>query len=276
MNHLIRPLLPLMLSAALAVPASAQTHADHGVAVQGAEYTFSPVAPLPTGWTRFTFTNTGKELHHYQIARLPDGMTLEQFGAELKAKGEAATAQIEFVGGVGILPPGTSGTSYVKLDRPGLYVELCFVPDAKGVPHLALGMVSAFEVTAGPGSVSAAPRAAVQVSLEDYGIKIPKGIKAGPQVWQLTNKGPEPHEMMIFKMLPGKTVDDLMAMFANPAAAPAGQPMGGMQALARGRTGYVELNLEPGEYLLFCGIPSPTHNGQSHLALGMVRPFTVK
>lgn len=274
-----RSLLTLALIAA--VSGVAMAHQDHpstdGVLVVGNEYSFNALQPLPAGWTKLTFSNTGKELHHVQIARLPDGMSAQAFMAELGSKGDAALAVVEFVGGVGAVAPGATATSYVNLDKPGLYVELCLLPDQKGVPHVAHGMVRSFEVTAAAAHAhAAAPKADKLVTLEDYGINLPKDITAGPQVWQLDNKGPEPHEMTVFKLLPGKTVDDLMHSLSDPQAAPAGVPLGGMQALSKGRSGFIELNLERGDYVLLCAIPSPLHQGKPHVALGMIRPFSVK
>lgn len=277
MNARIRTVIFAALSTALTEGALA--HQGHtmpdAVQVSGKDHAFSTSSPLPGGWTTFTFTNTGKELHHFQIARLPAGQTLEGFMADLGTRGEAATADITYVGGVGIEAPGGKGTVTVNLDQPGTYVQLCFVPDAQGVPHFALGMTSAFEVTATPNGV-AEPKADVAVTLQDFGINIPQEIRAGRQVWSVHNKGPEPHEMLLFRMLPGKGMADLMAMFADPKAAPAGLPMGGVQAAATGRTNYADLELSAGDYLLVCLIPSPAHQGKSHAALGMVRPFTVK
>ena len=277
MNARIRTLILATLTAALSSTTLAHQGQNHAmtspVQVNGKDYAFSTSSPLQTGWTTFSFTNTGKELHHFQIARLKAGQTFEGFLADLKARGEAATADITFVGGVGIEAPGSTGTVTVNLDQPGTYVQLCFVPDAKGVPHFALGMTSAFQVTDTANGV-AEPRADVAVTLEDFGINIPQEIQAGRQVWGVHNKGPEPHEVMLFRMLPGKTVADLMAMFTG--GAPAGMPMGGVQAAATGRTNYADLELTPGDYLLICLIPSPAHQGKSHAELGMVRPFTVK
>ena len=275
MNRRFRTLIIATLTAALSsgtLAQSAHTMTDP-VLVNGKEYAFSTSPALPTGWTTFTFTNTGQELHHFQIARLPQGQTLEGFAADLKARGEAATADLTYVGGVGIQVPGAHGTVTVNLDQPGTYVELCFVPDAKGVPHFAQGMLNAFQVT-DKANGAPEPKADVAVTLEDFGINIPPSISAGPQVWGVSNTGPEPHEMMVFQMMPGKTVADVLAMFSG--GAPAGLPMGGAQAAAPGRTSYVDLTFTPGDYLLVCFIPSPAHQGKSHAELGMVRPFTVK
>ncbi|PNY79474.1 hypothetical protein [Deinococcus koreensis] len=281
-QSILRPLLLGTLSAALALGSTSLAHAGHGAAqVEGKDYAFTTLAPMTTGWTTFAFKNTGKELHHFQIARLPDGQTFDAFVADLKARGEAAAAGVEFVGGVGLLLPGASQTATVNLNRPGTYVQLCFVPDAKGVPHLALGMLNAFQVQAAAGdatagTANAAPRADVQISLEDFGFQMPGSIKAGKQVWQIVNKGPEPHEAMIFRLLPGKTVADALAGLANPAGPQAAMPVGGLQAVNKGRSSYADLNLEAGDYLLLCLIPSAAQGGKPHFALGMARPFAVR
>jgi hypothetical protein len=58
---------------------------------------------------------------------------------------------------------------------------------------------------------------------------------------------------------------------------PAGPPfteIGGMQALASGLAGWLVLDLEPGEYVAVCFVP--TAEGVPHLMLGMIQGFTVQ
>jgi hypothetical protein len=67
-----------------------------------------------------------------------------------------------------------------------------------------------------------------------------------------------------------------MRFFDQPAAGPPPfDPVGGMQGLEVGGSGYMTLELAPGEYAAICLIPDPT-TGQSHLHLGMVAPLTVR
>ncbi len=277
-----RRLLTLALTAALAAPALAhQGHAHGGssVQVQSQDYTFVTPTSVPTGWTTFELKNTGKEPHHMQLVRLPAGMTQEGFLAQLQENEGAALASVEMTGGVGMLLPGESQQITVNLSEPGTYLELCFVPDAKGVPHLALGMVSAFQVTQAPAGAAQAqlPEADLKVKLVDFGFELPKGvtITEGAQVWEVTNAGPEGHEMLVFRLAPGKTMEDVAAYLQKPEGPMPIIPAGGAQAVTNGRTSYVHLNLTPGDYLLLCGIPSPANGGAPHAALGMVRPFTV-
>jgi hypothetical protein len=112
-----------LASFALSLPILAQH--DHGhmnaVNVSGADYSFESPDKLETGYVTFTFTNTGRELHHFQLVRLNDGVTVEQFQAATQQGEDAAMALIELVGGVGLVLPGQSATTTVHLEKPGTY-----------------------------------------------------------------------------------------------------------------------------------------------------------
>jgi hypothetical protein len=51
-------------------------------------------------------------------------------------------------------------------------------------------------------------------------------------------------------------------------------PVGGTQAIFPGSSQLLQLDLEPGEYVVVCEVPSPG-DGQPHHAKGMVRRVTV-
>lgn len=278
-TNTVRRFLTLALSAALAAPAFAHQghHAPPVVQVEGQDYKFVGPKSLAAGWTTFEFKNSGKEPHHVQLVRLPGGTSAEQFLAQLKQNEGAALASVEMVGGVGLLVPGASQRVTLNLREAGTYLELCFVPDAKGVPHLALGMVNSFNVTAPAGEAAELPHADLKVKLVDFGFELPKGqpITAGEQIWEVQNAGPEGHEMLIFALAPGKTMDDVNAYFKKPEGPLPAIPMGGAQAVTKGNSSFVHLNLAPGNYFLLCGVPSPAKGGAPHMALGMIRPFTV-
>jgi hypothetical protein len=54
-------------------------HMMHGVTVSGLDFAFDSPDTLETGYQTLTFTNTGQEPHHLQLARLNDGVTVEQY-----------------------------------------------------------------------------------------------------------------------------------------------------------------------------------------------------
>lgn len=266
--------LSFLLSAAS--PAHAQTHQHEAqtVKVHGTDHAFRGPRAVPAGWTTFEFRNAGAEPHHLQVVRLPDGQSPAAFLQAVKADEARTLGSTHLVGGVGLLLPGQAQQVTLDLRTPGTYMQLCFVRGKDGVPHLALGMSSSLTV------LSAAhhdqpPQADVRVKLMDFGFDLPEVIRAGTQLWEVTNDGPEPHEMLMFKLLPGKTLEDVMTYLARPEGDMPAMPVGGAQGVSEGGSMFVRLDLSAGEYFLICALPSPAKGGAPHAALGMLRPFVV-
>jgi hypothetical protein len=255
------------------------------------DYAFELAGEIAGGLTLVTLQNDGTEVHHAQLMQLAEGVSVETLQTALGQSPDAIFGLGQFVGGPSIAAPG--GETQVILDlEPGQYVALCFVESPDGVPHLAKGMVQAFEVAAGGTPTAAAePPATGTVVLRDFAFELPDQIAAGPQVWEVVNEGPQPHEIALLKLAPGVTPEQVMGIMEGPSASPEADhemaspaaaagappfaPAGGMQALASGLRGWTVLNLEPGDYLAICLVPDPA-SGQPHAELGMVASFSVE
>jgi hypothetical protein len=256
-------------------------HALPEVVFKGLDYAFDSPDTIEAGLVTLKFENIGNEDHHLQLVRINDGVSIEDFMTTLQTDGNAAFALVEAVGGVGILQPGVTQSVTVDLQKPGLYIALCVIPTAEGIPHLALGMIKPIEVVA-PASVVATetpeadlPKTDLKVQMLDFGYDIPSLVSAGKQTWEVVNAGAQPHEMLIAKLEDGKTINDVMTYLQNgeEGAAPY-KFQGGAQAMATSYSSFVEFDLVPGEYVALCFVPDPA-TGKPHIALGMVRPFTV-
>ena len=296
---LVVPLLPLRgtVHAQEATPAAPE-FAYPELRMVATDYAFALANDVPAGLTLITLENTGAEPHHAQLMRLAEGQTAETFQTAMGQGPEAIFGLGQFVGGPSIAEPGEQTQVLLDLE-PGQYLALCFVESPDGVPHLAKGMVQAFEVTdAGTPTAVVEPQAAGTVVLRDFSFELPAQIAAGPQIWEVVNEGPQPHEIALLQLAPGVTPEQLLGMLAGPPASPevgndmaspeagvAGSPVaggpppfhlvGGMQALAAGLRGWAVLDLEPGSYVVVCFVPDPA-SGLPHAALGMVAAFTVE
>ena len=232
---------------------------------------------IKAGYINMVMENAGKEPHHAQFLRLNDGVTMEQFQAALQQGVPAVLAIAALTGGPSVIDPGMSQSVTLNL-TPGQYMLLCIIAGADGVPHLAKGMVAPLTVTAADGAadtIATAPKADGQVRLLDFSFSLPPAIKAGPHTWEIKNDGKQPHEMTLIKLAPGKTMADVAAFMAQPAGAPPFADVGGMQGIMPGAAAWLDLNLEPGNYVALCHIPDMA-SGEEHMHLGMIMPFSVE
>ena len=245
------------------------------IVITANEYTYGLPAQVEAGLVSVTLKNEGQEPHHIQLARLNDGVTIEQFQTAL-AEGPAAFGLVTWAGGPAVVDPTGSQTVTVDL-TPGIYLLLCFVPDHEGTPHLALGQLATMEVVerAEDQAILSPPQAASLVKMLDFAYLLPTGIQTGPQVWEIANEGQQPHEINLVKLAEGKTMADLQAFMDAPHGAPPFSNVGGLQGIDPGESGWLHLNLTPGDYVAICHIPDPA-SGQSHEELGMIIPFSVE
>jgi hypothetical protein len=157
--------------------------------------------------------------------------------------------------------------------HPGTYLLACFVPSADGVPHLAKGMLKPLQVASGV-NVSTEPQVAASLTLTDFSIDMPTELPADRGTYEVTNRGPQPHEVGIIKLAPPTTLEDALAYYKHPVGRPLFRSIGGINGLDAGKSGFMTLDLEPGTYAAVCLIPDPA-SGISHVHLGMIKQFSV-
>lgn len=244
--------------------------------ISAMDYSYRAPLKVRSGWTRVVLTNKGTEPHHVQFLRLNDGVTVDQFEAALQQGEGPALAMTQQVGGVGAIHPGGTASAVIDL-APGEYVLLCLIPSPSDhTAHHTKGMIRGLTVQDADGH-GVEPTAGLTVDLKDFVFDMPGTLAAGPLTVQVLNNGPEPHEFNILQLAEGKTAGDVMAFLTGEAGGPPPfTPVGGMNGLDAGVTGYAELDLTPGQYVAICNIPSPKAEGHPHFALGMIKEFTVE
>ncbi len=253
--------------------------------IEAFDYGFKTLGSVPGGPTRVQMKNTGKELHHAQFMLLNTGVTPDQLGAAF-AKGEQGLGEVfglvTQAGGVGVILPGSSAEVILTL-KEGQYMIACFIAGDDHIPHLAKGMLMPLKVTAAPAAAAAAPAVNGTITMFDFNFTMPDTLPAGRSMYTVTNTGAQFHEFNIGQLAPGKTLADAKAFFdpapntPPPAGPPPVAPVGGMNALSKGNSGIVVLDLKPGDYVALCNVPDQSKpNGDSHVHLGMIKAFTVK
>jgi uncharacterized cupredoxin-like copper-binding protein len=246
------------------------------ITIDAADFSYAAPETVSAGWVRVKLTNSGQEPHHVQFLRLNDEVTLEQFQEALQEGEGPALALVKQMGGVGAIAP--TGTAQAVLNlTAGNYVILCFIPSpSDNLPHLAKGMVKALTVQEASGNTANEPTADLTVRLKDFAFDLPESVPAGQMTIKVVNDGPEPHELNILRLADGKTLEDVTNFLSAPDGPPPFIPVGGINGLDVGLSGYIEFDFQPGTYAAICNIPSPKAEGHPHFALGMIKEFTVE
>jgi hypothetical protein len=267
------------LGAAAIASTAAAAPKPRTLTIDASEFSFATPRTVPAGWTRITIRNRGGEDHQAQVARLNPGVTFVQVQATA-ARGApgALFALVTPVGGPNSVARGRSATTIDDL-TPGEYALICFLYSADGTQHDAKGMLAPLTVTPSR-SPSSAPKPASTVTLREFSFTLPATLP-GHATLAVRNDGTQSHEMAIFQLQPGKTLDDAKRfLLTPPGTAPTipapGGFVGGITGLAPGATGYVELALKPGQYVAVCFLPDITKNGLPHAIEGMIQQFTTR
>jgi hypothetical protein len=287
-----------LLSLALAAPAGAAQDATPPAAealltalgypelhVRVTDTGIDAPAEAAAGLTLLTVENASSQDSSVFLVAPPPGMTMAEFRAIAEATpapGAAPSPEEEFpawfydavlTGGPSPVLAGGRGQAVIDL-TPG---EWAVASEGDQEPSL-------LTVTEGATPATAAePAADLTVELQEYSFSIPEQVAPGPQIWELTNVGQQPHVLFMARSPDPITMDQVMALFELPedATPPPGVPnpeefedVGGLTIISAGRSAWIALDLEPGTYVALCFIPDEeTH--EAHALLGMVSIFTV-
>jgi hypothetical protein len=265
--------------------------APNVVALTATEYSLTAPDTVPAGWTTLRMANHGKEVHYGHMVRLDSGRTVRElvdaYAEAIRTSGPRPKWVKRF-GGPGGVAPGDS-SSVTQLLEPGSYVWICPVEDETGAPHFGKGEFKSFVVRPADSAAvgqGAAPEARGVIRLADFSFAVDTPVTAGRYTMRVENTGVEPHDLVVMKLAPGKTAEDLRT-FMNPERArrddkgappppleSLGAPAGGVAAIAPGMHVYFEANFTPGEYVLLCMATAP--DGRSHIEHGMIRQVSVR
>jgi hypothetical protein len=239
------------------------------------DFTFEGPASIESGMVTFVLTSASETWHHLQLVRLTEGMSIEDFQARLATLQPGAPLPSWFVDAGGVNPPGPGQSARATLMvEPGEYAVLCVVDTPDHVPHVMKGMIQPLTVTAAAGAPAPLPAGDLGLTLVDYAFSFAAPPTAGTHAIRVVNGASQSHEIALFRLLPGKTIDDVMAWGATYAGPPPMTALGGVPAIRPGQEAVFEVNLTPGEYVALCFVPD-ANDGAPHLVHGMVLPFQI-
>jgi hypothetical protein len=242
------------------------------VVVRARDFMFDVTDTITAGPTTFRLINDGPDLHHLYIVRLDGGHTMKELQETIAADGYPLPSWAFEVGGPNAV--GAQGVANATMDlTPGEYMLFCVIPAPDGVGHVLKGMVRRLTVM-GPARVAAMPEADVVMTLDDYSFETDRPLVAGEQTIRVVNRAAQPHEVVILRLAPGRTVDDFMKFVGDREGDFPGELVGGTTGMSHGVENVITVDLQPGRYALICFVHDAA-DGRPHFMHGMVREFDV-
>lgn len=136
------------------------------------------------------------------------------------------------------------------------------------------------------------PVADVRIEMVEMDFVVPDAFSAGPQTWNVVTTGEQIHHLILSRVPDGTTEEhvlELVGMMMGPpaspeaGASPMAEPALGFEdvqdiletmPLAPGQFNVIEVDLEPGTYVMLCFLPDPS--GMPHVMMGMVEIIVVE
>ena len=242
----------LLLVAGVAVVQAAEGPSP--VTITAVEYAFEAPDQLDAGPVAITFRNGGNEPHNLKVWQFKPGKTAEDLKA-IRDPAELDSVLADALGGVSMTFPGTDQNVVLDLPAGQYFLVSATRASADGVTDFAKGLLKPLNVVARPSRAPIEePAADIVVDLMDTAIEVPSQLEPGTHTIQITNSGTVPHQLIILKLLPGKTPEEFAVAFqANQTGQvvdPNG-PNGGTAEFSPGRRGWISGTFPMGTYVAF-------------------------
>jgi len=263
---------------------------------------FKTVDEIKSGWTTFKYVNKSYEPHFFILEKMPDTLGIETYKKDLfppftsafeyfeKGEIEAGMKEfekipewfykVELAGGVGLTSKKTTSKSTIFLE-PGTYVMECYVRMPNGMPHTFMGMLKELKVGEEENG-NKAPKADYNIDIaSEKGITFVDSLQTGNHTLSVKFEDQKQYEHMMGHDVNLVKIenDSLISTLGNwlntvdfkafRTPVPEGLLfLGGVEDLPAGKTGYFEVNLKKGSYVLISEIPNAIERK-------MIKPFTV-
>lgn len=254
-------------------PPATDAAAPPVVNITATEYAFEAPDTILAGWNTFHLVNRGDEPHEATILRLAPGRTLPQY---IRAYDDAIRTRrprpdwVRALGGP-TAAPHDEGNATLHLE-PGTYAWI-------DLPWHLLDhdQARAFVVRPRTGNTPppSAPVPTVSLRMFDFGFELSAPIKAGKHLIRIANRGVEPHHALLFKLSPGKTIEQHKAWLSRNMQGEAPSVfVSGTAGHATGAETFLAVDLTPGDYVVVCLVAG--RDEVPHFTKGMIQQIGVE
>lgn len=218
------------------------------------------------------FENHGSTIHEAMFIKLPDGMTGDDYLEAVRNGISFPEGAIDYAG-PGLTSPGETVEIWLDLD-PGNYLLGCwFRGHLTSLPPQVLKVNEAGSAGATP------PREDAILRLIDFRFELEGELSQGARVLRVETPGPSMHEVDIFRLEDGQTLDDLRQwQKEGKKGTPPAVAIGGvLDSHDLSRVVWLRTDFRPGRYVLWCNMSIvPDVPGPTHADSGMFTEFVVE
>lgn len=185
---------------------------------------------------------------------------------------------VQFYGGPGLASPGIDATTTVALD-PGVYILECYVKDPANDFHSYHGMIEQLTVT-DDHLDAPEPTPTLAVTVATAGITAPHAVRPGRHIVGVTFADQQVypnlvgHDLHLVRLDGDTTAQDVNDWMnwadPNQLVSDGSEPttfLGGVNDIwttALPATGYMHVDLRPGDYVWVAEVPDPVSHGLLH------------
>lgn len=225
---------------------------------------------LAAGLRHILFENRGSEIHEGMLVKLPTGMSADDYVAAVKKGSLFPEGALDY-SGPGLTSPGGTAEMWLKVD-PGQYIIICW-----NKSHDKTTPVHKFTVEEMGAADDRPPKEDVVLKLFDYRFELDRALRKGHQVIRVETPGPTMHEVDIYRLHEGSTVEDLRRWRKEKEEGPVpAEALGGaLDSHDIKRVVWLRKEFVPGRYVLHCEMPV-TNTKLTHDDVGMVREIEIK
>lgn len=236
---------------------------------------------LGSGFSALNLVNQEGSTRYFTVYRLRNGATLASFEAANQALAEAKGAgrgAYDAIAQLDETAAALAGLSVGKYSSKTMLVNF-----TRGTYVLAAGdkngdnaVYTAFEVVGSDGTAAAGPQVPNVVHFSDTSFDFPRHVTTGTTLWRVSNTGSEPHVAEFYRLLPGRTTQDLLAYLRGESTAR--KPFdstANIGMVAQGETVYVPVDFKDGDWVAICFVSDQDDPALTHVMNGMISEFQV-
>ena len=207
---------------------------------------------VPAGLTTVRLTINGAVRRELVVHRVPAGTSPADLVRGAAGRPEKWFHQWSFGGPA--VPRDSAPDAVATFDlRPGRYTLVAYQVDAAGRPRADKYIWREF--TAVAASVLIPSRFNVPdltVRIRDVRMEVVGVVRTGQRTLQVENNGGRPHDFLIGRLKPGKTIDDVRRWDRDRNDPAPFTYAGGLTPMSGGMTAQTKLLLQTGTYVVLC------------------------